>query len=136
MMSGIRRRDTRPEMQVRRFLHANGFRFRIDARELPGRPDVVLPKWRTVVFVHGCFWHGHAGCRFFRLPRTRPEFWAAKIGANAIRDEVSVTELRESGWRVGVLWECALRDEANDALESLVQFLRGNDESIEIRSNA
>jgi DNA mismatch endonuclease (patch repair protein) len=135
MMSGIRGRDTRPEMQVRRFLHGQGFRFRLDARDLPGRPDLVLPKWKAVVFVHGCFWHGHADCRYFRLPQTRPEFWGAKIGSNIARDERNIQRLELAGWRVAIVWECALRDELNGALLSLDGFLRGREKLAEIRSS-
>src|SRR5690606_38132668 len=86
MMSGIRGRDTKPELVVRTYLHSKGFRFRLCRKDLPGSPDVVLPKWRVAVLVHGCFWHGHAGCRYFRVPKTRPEFWSAKIATNASRD--------------------------------------------------
>jgi DNA mismatch endonuclease (patch repair protein) len=116
MMSAIRSKNTRPELQVRKYLHSRGFRFRVSVRELPGRPDVVLPKWRCAVFVHGCFWHGHPGCRFAYSPKTRPEFWSRKIAANAARDLVAVNSLRNSDWRVVVIWECALRRTPDAAL--------------------
>ncbi|UNW12036.1 very short patch repair endonuclease [Xanthomonas phaseoli pv. phaseoli] len=134
MMSGIRGKNTRPEIAVRSFLHRNGFRFRLHGRQLHGRPDLVLPRWNAVVFVHGCFWHGHLGCRYFKLPKTRADFWKAKIEANSQRDALTVNLLREAGWRVGIIWECALRDDPSKALGELLQFLRSGDESAEITS--
>jgi DNA mismatch endonuclease (patch repair protein) len=134
MMAGIRGRDTKPEILVRSFLHGAGFRFRLCRRDLPGRPDIVLPRWRTVVFAHGCFWHGHAGCRYFRLPKTRPEFWEAKIATNATRDAAAEQALAGLGWRVAVVWECALRDDATSSLDQLENFIRSGDTSIEIGS--
>jgi DNA mismatch endonuclease, patch repair protein len=131
-MSGIRGRDTKPELIVRRYLHAQGFRYRVNAREMPGRPDVVLPRYRAVVQVHGCFWHGHAGCRFATKPATRPEFWSAKIGGNVDRDRRSNTALRALGWRVAIVWECALRKDSEVSLEALVRFLRSSDPETEI----
>ncbi|WP_379655037.1 very short patch repair endonuclease [Pseudoxanthomonas sp. UC19_8] len=107
-MSGIRGKNTRPEWIVRRALHARGFRYRLHVRDLPGRPDIVLPKHRAVIFVHGCFWHGH-DCPLFRWPKTRPEFWQAKINRNRANDTKHQSELRADGWRVGIVWECALR---------------------------
>ncbi len=135
MMSGIRCRDTQPEMTVRSYLHRSGFRFRLHRRGLPGKPDVVLPRWNAVVFVHGCFWHGHAGCRYFKLPKTREEFWATKIEANLRRDSLAVQRLLEMGWRVAVVWECALRDEPATALNSLQGFIRSEHPLAEIRSS-
>lgn len=108
MMSGIRGRDTRIELTVRRALHARGFRYRLGGAGLPGKPDLVLPKYKTVVFVHGCFWHGH-DCSLFRLPKTRPEFWRNKIESNQRRDERVLGLLIEMGWRTCVVWECSLR---------------------------
>lgn len=86
MMRGIRGSNTQPELQVRKALHARGFRYRLNVKDLPGRPDIVLPKWKAVIFVHGCFWHAHQGCRYFRIPATRTEFWEQKLAANAARD--------------------------------------------------
>lgn len=106
MMSGIRGRDTKPELAVRRYLHGRGFRYRLHARELPGRPDIVLPRHRTVVFVHGCFWHRHEGCRFAYTPKTRQEFWLPKLEGNAVRDARDQQQLADLGWRVEVVWEC------------------------------
>ena len=134
MMSGIRDRNTRPEMTVRSFLHRSGFRFRLHRRGLPGRPDIVLPRWHAVVFVHGCFWHGHEGCRYFKLPKTCEAFWAAKIESNIRRDAVVIERLLEAGWRVGVVWECALRDQPAAALSSLQGFIRSECPLAEISS--
>ncbi len=134
MMSGIRGKNTRPEMTVRSFLHRGGIRFRLHGRGLPGRPDVVLPRWNAVVFVHGCFWHGHIGCRYFKLPQTREEFWKTKIDGNSRRDSVAVDRLQEAGWRVAVIWECALRDEPARALEELLQFIRSECRFLEVTS--
>lgn len=107
-MSGIRGKDTQPEMIVRRGLHARGFRFRLHDRRLPGSPDLVFAGRRAVIFVHGCFWHGHA-CPLFRLPATRQEFWRAKIEGNTARDAAAEAALLISGWRVLTIWECAIR---------------------------
>lgn len=107
-MAGIRGKDTRPEMILRRGLHARGFRFRLHDRRLPGSPDLVFPGRRAVIFVHGCFWHGH-GCHLFRLPATRQEFWRAKIEGNAARDALAEGALAADGWRVLSIWECALK---------------------------
>ena len=134
MMSGIQGKNTRPEMTVRSFLHRSGIRFRLHGRGLPGRPDVVLPRWNAVVFVHGCFWHGHIGCRYFKLPQTREEFWKTKIHANSRRDSVAVDRLQEAGWRVAIIWECALRDEPAWALEELLQFIRSERRFLEVIS--
>ncbi len=134
MMSGIRGKNTRPEMTVRSFLHRNGLRFRLHGRELPGKPDVVLPRWNVVVFVHGCFWHGHIGCRYFKLPKTREEFWRTKIDGNSQRDALAVDRLREAGWRIAIIWECALRDDPARALEELLLFIRSDRPLIEATS--
>lgn len=108
MMSGIKGKDTKPEILVRRGLHASGFRFRLHRKDLPGSPDLVLPKYRAVIFVNGCFWHGH-DCRLFKWPQTRPEFWREKIEGNIDRDRRQIAALKKLGWRVGVLWECELK---------------------------
>lgn len=108
MMRGIRGKDTRPEMLVRRALHARGLRYLLHHKDLPGAPDLVFPKYRAVVFVHGCFWHGH-GCHMFRWPATRQEFWRNKITRNQETDARAVAALLGAGWRVGEVWECALR---------------------------
>lgn len=108
MMAGIRGKDTRPEMILRQGLHARGFRYRLHDRRLPGSPDLVFPGRRAVIFIHGCFWHGH-GCHLFRLPATRREFWEAKIEGNRARDEATEAALLADGWRVLTIWECALK---------------------------
>jgi DNA mismatch endonuclease (patch repair protein) len=128
-MSRIRGRDTRPELVIRRGLHARGFRFRLCARDLPGRPDLVLPKYRAAVFVNGCFWHGH-DCPMFRLPATRPEFWLNKIDGTRVRDAASSAVLMSTGWRPFTVWECALRGPAKRGevavLDTCETFLRSN----------
>jgi DNA mismatch endonuclease (patch repair protein) len=106
MMSGIRARDTKPEMVVRRFLHSRGLRYRLHVRALPGQPDIVLPRHRTVVLVHGCFWHQHPGCRFAYRPKSRQDFWEPKLEGNAKRDARNQQQLRDSGWRTLIVWEC------------------------------
>lgn len=118
-MSRIRDRDTKPEMLLRRGLHARGLRFRLHRRDLPGCPDLVFPALRAVVFVHGCFWHGH-NCPMFKLPATRTEFWAAKIEGNRRRDVRALEELSAAGWRTFVLWECDLRGPARRPLEVVI----------------
>lgn len=132
MMASIRARDTQPELIVRRHLHGLGFRYRLVPRELPGKPDLVLPKHRVVVFVHGCFWHGHAGCRFATVPATRTEFWISKIATNRARDHHKETQLKASGWRIAVVWECALKTEREVALRQLVAFIRSGRDAMEI----
>ena len=109
MMSGIRAQNTRPEIAVRRALHARGFRFRLHDHRLPGSPDIILPKFHATIFVHGCFWHRHEGCKFASTPSTRPEFWEAKFQGNKQRDNRNLEELLSLGWRVATIWECALR---------------------------
>ena len=105
-MSRIGNRDTRPELLVRSALHRAGYRFRLQSKKLPGRPDVVLPRYRTVVFVHGCFWHRHRACRYAYTPKSRVEFWNGKFAANVERDRRSARELRALGWHVVTVWEC------------------------------
>lgn len=121
IMAAIRGKDTGPEMRVRRFLHAAGLRYGLHGKDLPGRPDIVLRRHRAVVFVHGCFWHGHA-CKAGRLPRTRTEWWRAKIERNRARDAEAEARLAGMGWRVFVVWECGLRDPAT--LQTLVSWIK------------
>ncbi|MCP9448068.1 MAG: very short patch repair endonuclease [Nitrospira sp.] len=109
MMAGIRGKNTRTEIAIRRCLFARGFRFRLHDASLPGRPDIVLAKYRAAVFVHGCFWHGH-DCRLFRVPASNRSFWAAKIRRNRMRDREVMRELAQLGWRTLVIWECSFRD--------------------------
>ncbi len=126
MMSGIRSRNTKPELLVRRGLHARGFRFRLHDRRLPGVPDLVFPRYRSVIFTHGCFWHGHE-CQLFRWPASNTEFWRNKIERNRAVDERSLTLLRDSGWRVMHVWECAVRGRqqrpVDDIMERLASWL-------------
>lgn len=109
IMSRIRSKDTKPELLVRKLLFHAGFRYRLHVKTLPGHPDVVLPRWKVVVFVHGCFWHGHAGCPKATVPATRREFWEAKIRGNRERDEREIQALLAAGWRVLVVWQCACK---------------------------
>jgi DNA mismatch endonuclease (patch repair protein) len=135
MMSGIRGRNTKPEILVRSLLHREGFRFRLHVRELPGKPDIVLPKYRAAIFVHGCFWHGH-DCPLYRLPGTRPDFWRNKIDRNRASDRRARDALLAAGWRVAVVWECALRGAGTDpgqVAQRLAVWLRGNEPETEIR---
>lgn len=134
MMSGIRGKNTKPELALRRALHARGFRFRLHSGKVHGRPDLVLPKHRAVVFVHGCFWHRHEGCRYATVPATRPEFWRAKFDANAARDCAVRTSLLQDGWRVATVWECALRkpERVNSVITVLEEWLLGTEGQIEI----
>lgn len=109
MMAGIKGKNTRPELALRRAMHARGFRYRLHSTKIHGRPDLVLPKYRAVVFVHGCFWHRHEGCRYATNPTTRAEFWEAKFEANVTRDNVVQGALLDAGWRIATIWECTLR---------------------------
>lgn len=112
MMASIKGRNTKPERQVRQLLHRLGFRFRLHRKELPGKPDVVLPKYNLAIFVHGCFWHQHQNCRFAVMPKTNVAFWSRKLKENFRRDEIAIEQLQKLGWRTLVIWECALKSEA------------------------
>ncbi len=107
-MSRIKSKNTKPEMLVRQFLHANGFRYKLHDKSLPGKPDIVLPKYKTVIFVHGCFWHGHEGCKYFVVPKTRTEWWLNKINRNIVNDAKAAKALKKEGWKVIYIWECNL----------------------------
>ena len=123
-MSQIRSRNTKPEMLVRKFLHAQGFRYKLHDKKLPGKPDIVLPKYKTVIFIHGCFWHGHKDCRYFVIPKTRTEWWLNKINSNIANDTRSAKALKKSGWKIIHLWECNLKPiKAERALLSLLKKL-------------
>lgn len=125
VMARIRGRDTKPELLLRRSLHAMGFRFRLNQRRLPGSPDIVLAKWRTAIFVHGCFWHRHQGCRKATTPSTNVNFWAAKFEANLARDQRALDALTSLGWRTAVVWECALNtSSAPSTISTLVDFIK------------
>lgn len=108
-MSQIQGKDTKPEMLVRKFLHSNGFRYRLHVKDLPGKPDLVLPKYNSVIFVHGCFWHAHEGCKYFKIPKTRTEWWKEKLYGNKERDEQNIEKLEKKGWNVIVVWGCELK---------------------------
>lgn len=108
-MSRIRSVDTKPEMTIRKMLFSHGFRYRLHRKDLPGKPDIVLPKYKTVIFVHGCFWHGHEGCRYFVVPKTRTEWWLNKINRNKQLDEINTAKLQEMGWKVIQIYECQLK---------------------------
>ena len=108
-MSRIRSRDTKPELIVRKILFSRGFRFRLHRKDLPGKPDIVLSKYKTVIFVHGCFWHGHEGCRYFVVPKSRTEWWLNKINRNKTLDEINSAKLQEMGWKVIEIFECQLK---------------------------
>jgi DNA mismatch endonuclease (patch repair protein) len=125
MMASIRSQNTQPEMIVRKFLHGHGFRYRLHVRSLPGRPDLVLPKYRVVIFVHGCFWHQHAGCRYATAPDQNREKWRLKFAQNIERDHRNISQILESGWRVIVIWECGIRTaKARAQLDSLPELIR------------
>jgi DNA mismatch endonuclease (patch repair protein) len=136
MMAGIRSANTKPEVTIRKALHGLGFRYRLHAKNVPGRPDIVFPSRRAAVFVHGCFWHGHS-CRFFRMPTTRPEFWKAKIAANQKRDVVVSEKLTEAGWRQLTIWECAIRGRSPDEIAKVIglaaRWIRSKNARLELR---
>lgn len=127
-MAAIKGKDTKPELIVRKYLFSRGLRYRIQDRRLPGRPDIVLPKYKTVVFVDGCFWHGHDGCRYFRLPQSNVEFWQTKIERNKARDTRNEEELRTTGWHVIRVWECEIRKVAGrqEYLDGLYRQIVGD----------
>src|SRR4051812_7069863 len=108
-MSRIKSKNTKPEMLVRKFLHANGFRYKLHDKTLPGKPDIVLPKYKTVIFVHGCFWHGHKGCKYFVVPKTRTEWWLHKIKGNIENDMKAIKALKKEKWKIINIWECDLK---------------------------
>ncbi|NLO51610.1 MAG: DNA mismatch endonuclease Vsr [Bacteroidales bacterium] len=124
-MSRIKGKNTKPEILVRKFLHKNGYRYRLNYSKLPGKPDIVLPKYKTAIFINGCFWHGHKGCKFFVIPKTRTEWWLEKINGTINRDKIKIKELEKQGWNMITLWECELKPEkGTKTLEDLLVFLR------------
>ena len=135
-MAAIKGSHTKPEMQVRAALHAEGLRYRLHVKDLPGKPDLVFPRWRAVVFVNGCFWHHH-DCHLFKWPSTREDFWRAKIGRNVENDDRAVRALLASGWRVATVWECALkgrtRPDFPEAMQRLIAWIRSTDKTIIVR---
>lgn len=138
-MAGIRGRDTKPELLIRKGLHAKGFRFRLHGRKLPGRPDLVFPARKATIFVHGCFWHGH-DCHLFKWPSSREEFWRQKIAGNRERDGKAAQMLLSDGWRVLVLWECALkgreRQSTETVLDQVADWLQSDRQIGEIRGES
>jgi DNA mismatch endonuclease, patch repair protein len=127
-MSRIRAKDTKPELLVRKFLFAHGFRYRIHDKRLPGKPDIVLPRYKTVIFIHGCFWHGHEGCRYFVVPKTRTNWWLKKINGNRDTDQRHLLSLNDQGWKVLTIFECELKSELKEkTLNQLINNIkRGN----------
>lgn len=124
-MSRIRGKDTTPELLVRRFLFANGLRYRLYDKKLPGKPDIILKKFKTVIFVHGCFWHGHDNCKYFVVPETRTEFWLNKIEGNKKRDERNIMQLKNEGWNVVIIYECQLKKEKQEeTLNNILQNIQ------------
>ena len=122
-MSQIKGKDTKPEKLVRKFLFSKGFRYRLHVKNLPGKPDIVLPKYKTVIFVHGCFWHGHEGCKYFVVPKTRTDWWLNKININRTNDERSNSLLGKENWKIIILWECELKP---GVVEKTLQSLMHN----------
>lgn len=121
-MSRIRSTNTKPELLVRKFLFAQGYRYKLHDKKLPGKPDIVLPKYRTAIFVHGCFWHGHAGCKYYKVPQTRTQWWLAKINRNKANDAKAVKALKKDDWKVLTVWECKLKP--LQQAKSLLSILR------------
>jgi len=135
-MSRVRSKNTSPELLVRSFLHKMGYGFRLHGKQLPGTPDVVLLKYRAVIFVHGCFWHGHNNCRGGEIPKTRSLFWQDKISENVSRDKKAFTELNLQGWRIAIVWECALKNKSsiNNTSDNLDEWIRSGVDNLELSS--
>lgn len=119
-MSRIRSGNTKPEILVRKYLFSQGFRYRLHDKALPGKPDIVLKKYKTVIFVHGCFWHAHQGCRYFIIPKTRTEWWIEKLDRNVLRDKKEIGLLKKLGWKVIIVWECELKKGASEKLTEVM----------------
>ena len=133
MMAGIKGRNTTPEVRLRKALHSAGFRFRLHAAKLPGRPDIVLPRSRAAIFVHGCFWHRHDGCGNASVPKTNAAFWEEKFARNVARDATNISSLHEAGWRVAIIWECAIRKMGEaDVVAGLDVWLKSDGRDLEI----
>lgn len=135
MMSGIKGTNTRPELLLRSGLHAKGFRYRLHVKGLPGKPDLVFPKYNAVIFAHGCFWHGH-NCHLFKWPQSRKKFWRSKIERNQFVDRRSFNQLIDNGWRVGIVWECATKGKhkrsANEIIDKCAKWLRSRNRIFEL----
>lgn len=135
MMANIKGKNTKPELFIRSMLHAQGFRFRLYRTDLPGKPDIVLPKYKAIIFINGCFWHGHQSCRFFKLPASRTEFWGNKILKNKQNDIKAKELLLKQGWRICTIWECAIRLAKNDPVplsNILTEWLHSSETILEI----
>ena len=123
-MSRIKSKNTKPEMLVRRFLHTNGFRYRLHVKDLPGKPDIVLPKYKTIIFIQGCFWHGHDQCRYYVVPKTKTNWWLEKINGNRTKDKLNIDKLKYTGWEVIEIWECELKPKIREStLRALAETL-------------
>lgn len=139
MMARIKSKNTKPELLIRSLLHKKGFRFRIHANKLPGRPDIIFPKFKAIIFINGCFWHGHKNCPLFRLPKTRVEFWENKIHRNQKNDEKNIKTLLNSNWRVAIVWECSIRGKNKDpayVINKLTDWITSSNTFLEISGNA
>lgn len=138
MMAGIRGKNTKPELIIRKGLFSKGYRYRLHDRRFPGKPDLVFPKHHAVILVHGCFWHGHR-CHLFKWPATRKKFWANKIGGNRKRDRAVRTSLAKAGWRICTIWECALKGRSGREIDRVIsrcaRWLRGKQQAIELQSS-
>lgn len=136
MMSGIRGKNTLPERMLRSLLFARGFRYRLHVRVLPGSPDLVLPKHRAVVFIHGCFWHRHEGCRYTTTPKANADFWKRKFQGNVERDVRHTAMLRDLGWRVAIVWECALKRSVDDTARTVEEWLHSREVCLEVGASS
>jgi len=135
MMAGIQGKNTKPELLIRSNLHKNGFRYRIHSKKLPGKPDLVLHKYRAVVFVNGCFWHGH-NCSLFKWPKTREDFWRNKITRNIENDQMNIDKLKSLNWRICIIWECSIKGANKDiskVIKKIVRWLNGKSMYLEVR---
>lgn len=129
-MSRIKGKNTKPELLVRKYLFRHGFRYRLHDKRFPGNPDIIFPKYKTIIFVHGCFWHGHRNCKYFVLPKTNSDWWALKIERNASNDLIAVRKLKEAGWNIIVVWECELKSTfKEETLKKISQKIRGSEEN-------
>lgn len=125
-MSQIKATNTKPELVVRKFLHTNGYRYKLHDKTLPGKPDIVLPKYKTVIFIHGCFWHGHTNCKYYVVPKTRTDWWLNKINTNKVNDTKAIKALKNKGWKIITVWECNLKPaKVEKTLNALVAKLSG-----------
>ncbi|HFG6875079.1 TPA: very short patch repair endonuclease [Acinetobacter baumannii] len=137
MMSKIRSKNTKPELLIRSLLHRRGFRFRVHVKDLPGKPDIVLAKYKAVIFINGCFWHGHQGCSLFKLPGTRSDFWEQIIARNQINDNKAIVALLEKNWRIAIIWECSIRGKNRNpeqVITLIANWLQGSEVFLEVSS--